>query len=192
MAAESPLLGQLQHIPFSSTIRLSSEPHPPFNADPLQGLVQEMALSAAIQKHGSTVPHSTHANNGAIIKNYVVPTQANGPISLVAPSTADAAPLQSAGLVQLGGATGNMQQGFITLSGAQPSGNVSLLAHPQASPVLQGSSLALPQLTGLHEMGTNAAAAAANMVQFTPVCTGSAQPSPMMERSQMMQSSFVG
>lgn len=212
MASESPIFGQLRHIPSSSILSsswsssLSSEPHPPHTSDPLQGLVQEMALSAVMQKHGSSVPssaHSTHASNGAIINNYMVPGQSNSSVSLVTctPSSAETSTIaahapQNAGLVQLGGAGGGMQQGFIALSSAQAgAGNVSLLAHPQPSPVLQGSPVAFPQLAGqLHEVGTNAAAA--NVVQFTPVCcyegAGSAQPSPVVERSSMLTSNFMG
>lgn len=199
MAAESPVLGigQIQHTVATCP---SSEPHPPatFPADPLQGLVQEMALSAVIQKHGSSVPsttHSSHPNNGAIMNNYMLQTSSSMSHSDQLYSAATTAPqaTQTTG-VMLGGANGNVPQGFI-LSSAQGNGPMSLLAHPQASPVLQGTQLALPQLTG--EVGNTPAP---NVVQFTPVCcyegTGSAssQPSlaPAVERSAMLQSNFVG
>lgn len=211
MAAESLGLGQLRHIPSSSSSSVASvEPCSPFTPDPLQGLVQEMALSAVMQKHGSSVPstvHSTHTISAGAIKNYVVPAQASNSLALVSPSPADAASAAqnaslmqlsgSGGTMQLGGAVGgagSMQQGFIALSSAQAgNGNMSLLGHPQASPVLQGPPLAMSQLTGqLHEVGNNAA----NMMQFTPVCcyegTGSAQPSPVVERASMVQQNFVG
>lgn len=202
MAAESPVLGQIQHISSSSVATCpSSEPHPPatFPADPLQGLVQEMALSAVIQKHGSSVPsttHSSHPNNGAIMNNYMLQTSNSMSMShsdqLYAAATTAPQATQTTG-VMLGGANGNVPQGFI-LSSAQGNGPMSLLAHPQASPVLQGTQLALPQLAGqLHEVGSTPAP---NMVQFTPVCcyegTGSAQPSPAVERSTMLQSNFMG
>lgn len=206
MAAESPVLGQLRHIPSSTILPsspLSSEPHPLHTSDPLQGLVQEMALSAVMQKHGSSVPstaHSTHASSGSIINNYVVPAQVNSSVSLVTPSSAESSAIaahapQPAGLVHLGGAGGGMQQGFILSSAQAGAGNMSLLGHPQPSPVLQGSPVAFPQLAGqLHEVGTNAAAA--NVVQFTPVCcyegASSAQPSPVVERSSMLTSNFMG
>lgn len=201
MAAESPALGQFRQIPSSSGVPSTfsfSEPRPPLPADPLQGLVQEMALSAVMQKHGSSVPataHTTQTSNGALINNYVIPTapQANSSMVLT-PSSGEpiaAHTPQSAGLVQLGGAGGG--SGFIALSSTQAgAGNMSLLAHPQASPVLQGSPVAFPQLAGqLHEVG------ATNVVQFTPVCSyegaaGSTQPSPVVERSPMLQSNFVG
>ena len=200
MAAESPVLGQIQHIP-SSTVSTcpSSEPHPPATipADPLQGLVQEMALSAVIQKHGSSVPsttHSSHSNNGAIMNNYMLQTSSSMSHSdqLYTAATTAPQPTQTSG-VMLGGANGNVPQGFI-LSSAQGNGPMSLLAHPQASPVLQGTQLALPQLAGqLHEVGSTPAP---NVVQFTPVCcyegTSSAQPSPAVDRSAMLQSNFVG
>ena len=218
MAAESPVLGQLRHIPSSSTC-LPSENAPPLNCDPLQGLVHEMALSAVIQKHGSTVPSTTHSShtNGSVFKNYIVPAQSNTlltpssaePQLCVAPSSSQSAvssggmvlggagaqPAQNAGVVLGGGGGSSVQQGFIALPSTQASGGVSLVAHPQASPVLQGTQLALPQLTGqLQEVGTTGAAA--GVVQFTPVCcyegTSSAQPSPVMERSPMVQPNLMG
>ena len=199
MAAESSALGQLRQIPSSSIVSSSfsfSEPRPPLPADPLQGLVQEMALSAVMQKHGSSVQptaHTTHTSNGALINNYVIPAapQANSSM-VITPSSGEpivAHTPQSAGLMQLGAAGSSS---FIALSNAQAgAGNMSLLGHPQASPVLQGSPVAFPQLAGqIHEVG------ATNVVQFTPVCcyegAGSTQPSPVVERSPMLQSNFVG
>lgn len=197
MAAESPVLGQLRHIPTSSIVfpssSGSSEPYPLFPPDPLQGLVHEMALSAVMQKHGSTGTSTAHTSNGAIIKNYMLPGQASSSMALITPSTEQQCVVTSAMMPQqppgvvLGGANGS---GFIALSSNQAAGNtLSLLAHPQASPVLQG------HLSGqLHEVGTNAAAA--NMMQFTPVCcyegTGSAQASPVVERPALVQPSLMG
>ena len=204
MAAESPVFGQFRHIPSSA------EPHPlpvaSSSADPLQGLVHEMALSAVIQKHGSTVPSSCHSphpppmHNGTIIKNYVVPSQAQVNSSNEQQGMASTPPQpypslapQTAG-VMLGGS----QPGFITLSSTQAN-SMSLLAHPQASPVLQGTPITMSQLAGqLHEVASPAATAPppGNMVQLTPVCcyegTQSAQPSPVMERSAMLQQNLVG
>lgn len=189
MATESPLLGQLRHIP-SSPIISSVEPRPHLSAgaDPLQGLVQEMALSAVMQKHGSGGPSNVSSSlpnsNGAIFKNYIVPGSTN-------PSSMDqlAAMAVSQPSMVLSSAGGNMQQGFIALPGAaQPSCSMSLLTHPShtyTSPIIQGS----PQLGGqLHEMNNTATT---SMMQLTPVCcyegAGSAQPSPVVERSALLQ-----
>lgn len=189
MATESPLLGQLRHIPTSPVISScpSLEPHPPLSAgaDPLQGLVQEMALSAVMQKHGSgassSVSSSNPQSNGAIIKNYsLLPGGTTTPSSADHIAVAVSTP-QPPGMV-LSSAGGNVQQGFI--------GNMSLLAHPShthTSPaVIQGSSL--PQLSQLHEVNSTAGT---NVVQLTPVCcyegAGSAQPSPVVERSTLLQ-----
>lgn len=203
MAAESPVIGQFRQVPSSA------EPHPfpiaSSNADPLQGLVHEMALSAVIQKHGSGVPSSCHSphpaptHNGTIIKNYVVPAQGSSSSEQLGgasplPQAYSSVPPQAAG-VMLGGS----QQGFITLSSTQAN-NVSLLAHPQASPVLQGAPITVPQLPGqLHEVSSPAASAqsqgSGSMVQLTPVCydgTQNAQPSPVVERSAVMQPNVVG
>lgn len=190
MATESPLLGQLRHIPSSPIISSgsSTEPHPHLSAgaDPLQGLVQEMALSAVMQKHGSSAPSSassSHSNgNGAIIKNYnLIPAQAG---ATTTPSPAELAVAVSApqqqGMV-LSSAGGNVQQGFIS--------SMSLLAHPSqahTNPVIQGTSLS--QLGQLQEVNSPAPT---SMVQLTPVCcyegAGSAQPSPVVERSALLQ-----
>jgi hypothetical protein len=237
MATESVVLGQLGTIPTAQPsffTASSSEPRPPLQADPLQGLVQEMALSAVMQKHPSSLPpssHSTHASNGTIVNSYVVPSQTNSSVSpssvessitthtphsaglvqlgssqqghgphsaglvqLSGPSSQQGHGPHSAGLVQLSGSgSGAVQQGFITLSSAQAGGagsNMSLLAHPQPSPVLQGSPMTL---TGqLHEVGGNSPAA--SMVQFTPISCyeGNTQLSPAVERSSMVQSNFMG
>ena len=194
MAAESPVFGQFRHVPSSA------EPHPlPVTssvADPLQGLVHEMALSAVIQKHGSAVPSSCHAphppptHTGTIIKNYVVTSseQQQGMASASGQS------FPHAGGMVLGGS----QPGFITLSSTQAGGgSMSLLTHPQASPVLQGTPITLPQLAGqIHEVSSPATAAPppGNVVQLTPVYEGAgpAQPSPVVERSAMLQPNLVG
>lgn len=212
MATESPVLGQLRHIPSSSSvISLCSavEPHPPAS-DPLQGLVHEMALSAVIQKHGSNVSSTANSpypsSNGTIIKSYFVPAQASS-TSIVTPSSTDQfatscavsvppslPPLAPQGAnVVLSGAAGNMHQGFFLSAGTPqslPGGGVSLLAHPshsQSSPVLQGTSMS--QFAGhLQEVSS----AAANMVHLAPVCSASGQVSPVMERSAFIQPSLVG
>ena len=210
MATESPILGQLRQIPspiISPSPTVEPRPHLLTGAEPLQGLVQEMALSAVIQKHGSSGPSgagSSHSNaNGTIIKNYVVPAQANSSSIMTSTSTeqlmavaasAPSLPQAGAGVV-LSGAGGGMQQSFIALPGSQASAGVSLLAHPNhshTSPVIQGTALtAVPQLAGqLHEVSSGAAGAG-NMVQLTPVCyegAANAQPSPAaVERSALLQ-----
>ncbi len=176
MAAESPVFGQFRHIPSSA------EPHPlpvaSSSTDPLQGLVHEMALSAVIQKHGSTVPSSCHSphpppsHNGTIIKNYVMPSVSSEQQGVASyPSLTP----HAAG-VMLGGS----QPGFITFSNAQAT-SMSLLTHPQASPVLQGTPITVPQLAGqLHEVS-----GCYDGMQ-------NVQPSPIVERSAMMQPNLVG
>lgn len=191
MAAESPLLGQLRHIPSSPVISTgpSVEPRPPLSAgaDPLQGLVQEMALSAVMQKHGSstssTASSSFSNSNGPIIKNYIVPAQAGSTDQLT-----EVAAAQRPGVV-LGGAGGS---GFIALpGGAQTGGLLAQPSHTHTSPVIQGTTLtAVPQLAGqLHEVTS---ASATNMVQLTPIYEGpgSALPSPAVERSALLQPSM--
>lgn len=96
MATDS-IFGQLrlqqQHptlitsIPSTSSFLVESLPSGP---DPLQGLVQEMALSAVIQKHSSSTSSSSSSSslvqpsvqsvhtNGTIIKSYYMQTPAGG------------------------------------------------------------------------------------------------------------------
>ena len=190
MATESPLLGQLRHIPSSPVISGCAEPRPP-GPDPLQGLVQEMALSAVMQKHGSNAPSSAPSShsgsNGAIIKNYILPVGSTTAPSPAEQFTAVAVSAAQQPSMVLSGATGNMQQGFITLPGTQATGTVSLLPQTHTSSILQATSLtAVPQQ--LQEV--NSTVATAGMVQLTQVYEGaanSAQPSPVMERSSLVQ-----
>lgn len=217
MAAEAPFLGQLQHTSSHIVPSCSSgEPRPPAfpdplqglvrppasSSDPLQGLVQEMALSAVIQKHASsssssTVPSTTNStyHNGPIMKNYMVPAQASTSVSLAAPPSAELLGMSSTpSPVPPQGAAGvmGMQQGFIAFSGAQGNGNVSLLPHPQATPIIQGTPL---QLSGQLHDAASTAAPTANVVQLTPVCcyegTSNAQPSPVVERSALLHSNHL-
>ena len=85
-----------------------------------------------------------------------------------------------------------MQQGYITLSASQAGGGgVSLLAH-QANPVIQGTPLTLPQISG--QFQEVAAAGPTNMVQLTPVCygnTGTTSPA-VVDHSTILQSNLVG
>ena len=207
MAADSPVFATLRHpIPTTSCSSSPSrstasfpgtEPRLPAS-DPLQGLIQEMALSAVIQKHSSSVsapptapsPHT----NGTIIKNYIIqpPTSSGPPFSEspVQPPPSTIASLTQQNHTAQGPsvvlAPSNMQQGFITLSAtaSQASGGVSLLQAHQPSPVIQGAPLTLPQF---QEVAT---ANPTNMVQLTPVCYGSTQtplPSPAVDRSAVLQ-----
>lgn len=192
MAAESPVLGQLRHIPSaSSSSSAGVEPRPlSTSTDPLQGLVHEMALSAVIQKHGSTVSSSPATpvaapplSNGAIVKNYYVhsTTTSVASPSAEAPPVSTTLALNQTPSVVLG--PNGVQQGFITLATAsQAGGGMSLLAH-QASPVIQGAPISLPQISGQLQEGSS------NMVQL---CYGGAtaanpQPSPGLEHSAVMQ-----